>query len=72
MERTQLLVRYLKYGNKPSVTMNNELDLFQRILILHTTKYSPFDMCTLDRSLLVKVKDLLTFIISLNIFRANF
>ncbi|CAH2096662.1 unnamed protein product [Euphydryas editha] len=54
-ERTHEIVNYLKSRRCDEEDVNNELELFVRMLLLNKTTYSPLNMCTLSRPLLLKI-----------------
>ncbi|CAH2096665.1 unnamed protein product [Euphydryas editha] len=55
MERTHQIVNYLKSQRGDEEDVNNELELFVRMLLLNKTTYSPLNMCTLSRPLVIKI-----------------
>ncbi|CAH0715842.1 unnamed protein product, partial [Brenthis ino] len=55
MERTSIIVQTLKCNCGEYRPLRNELDLFLRMLKLQKTSYSPLNMCTLGRPLVLKI-----------------
>ncbi|CAH2096660.1 unnamed protein product [Euphydryas editha] len=55
MERTHEIVNYLKSRRGDEEDVNNELELFVRMLMLNKTTYSPLNMCTLSRPLVIQI-----------------
>ncbi|XP_045447867.1 uncharacterized protein LOC123656206 [Melitaea cinxia] len=55
MERTRQIVITLKYHRCDEEKVNNELETFNRMLLLNKTTYSPLNMFTLSRSLVGKI-----------------
>ncbi|XP_046965869.1 uncharacterized protein LOC124534203 [Vanessa cardui] len=55
MERTHLTVNFLKCQIHDNKEVSNELETFLRLLLLNKTTYSPLSVCTLSRSLIVKI-----------------
>ncbi|CAH2096654.1 unnamed protein product [Euphydryas editha] len=55
MDRTHQIINYLKCRRCDEEDVNNELELFVRMLLLNKTTYSPLHMCTLSRLLVMKI-----------------
>ena len=57
MQRTIILVNSLKAAVIDDESAKNEVETFQRLLVLKKATFTPLNMFTINRSLILKVRN---------------